>query len=404
MPHLPICPKDTLWDIYYKTYTEEDRGDAPHHPPWGLKQKDTFLEFAPCRDWFLNSFPPGELNRQRARTHDGLYHAYIVGEANTRVANHQIVREWHTMVKDFEKMKSSFAEEKAQFESERKSEEWGREVLRSKLRAAEELLSKERAEWKEITDLEAHIATLTKKVEDVGADRASELKAQVASKDKYLKAKDVEIAELKRRLHEQTDKNESLEIDLEAERVKAATAEEAKQRVVEARDISTSALNVAQNNYAEAQGIVDTLGSWMCSRGLDATVATHKDASRAVGHRGGYLECAQHIEEAFEQEFDVSHCSVTDQADVALARAEGVYNHLSLPVMDLVTEALKHDDWCSRLKTILLSDEEETTGGDGDGDGDGEGGGDEELVFVVLCLVIYFLKFDCIIIARECFC
>ncbi|KAF5806516.1 hypothetical protein HanXRQr2_Chr05g0222341 [Helianthus annuus] len=49
-----------------------------------------------------------------------------------------------------------------------------------------------------------------------------------ALRDKDLHAKDVEIAELKRRLREQTDKSESLEIDSEAERVKAATAEEAK--------------------------------------------------------------------------------------------------------------------------------------------------------------------------------
>ncbi|KAJ0440141.1 hypothetical protein HanHA300_Chr16g0633151 [Helianthus annuus] len=89
-------------------------------------------------------------------------------------------------VKDFEKMKAALAEENAAFEAEKKSEEWGREGLRSKLRAAEELLSKERADWKEvcqkdnqrmhaarakITDLEAQIATLTKKVEDVEADK-----------------------------------------------------------------------------------------------------------------------------------------------------------------------------------------------------------------------------------------
>ncbi|MFS8024298.1 hypothetical protein Hanom_Chr16g01461591 [Helianthus anomalus] len=158
-----------------------------------------------------------------------------------------------------------------------------------------------------ITDLKAQIGTLTKKVEDVGAGKEH---VEVASKDKDLHAKDVEIEELKRRLHEQNDKNESLEIDLEAERVKVATAEEAKQR-------------------AE----------------MDAAVAAFIDASRAVGRCGGYLECAHHVEEAFGQEFDISLCSVTDQADAALARAEGVYDNLSLPVMDLVTEALKHDDW-----------------------------------------------------------
>ncbi|KAJ0749541.1 hypothetical protein HanLR1_Chr05g0171101 [Helianthus annuus] len=255
-----------------------------------------------------------------------------------------------------------------------------------------------------ITDLEAQITTLTKKVEYVEADKErveAELKAQVAGKDRDLHAKDVEIAELKRRLQEQTDKSESLEIDLKVERVKAATAEEAKQKAEEAQDISTSSLNVAQNNYSEAQGIVDTLVSeakWMRRRGvvlmansilnaseLDAAVATLIDASRAVGHCGGYLDCAQHVEKALGQEFDVSHCSVTDQADAALARAEKVYDHLSLPVIDLVAEALKHDDWCQWLKQILdpsetveLSDEE-PAGGDGDGDGGGhddDDGGD----------------------------
>ncbi|MFS8002486.1 hypothetical protein Hanom_Chr13g01202611 [Helianthus anomalus] len=367
-----IGPKDTVGDIYYKTYTEEACGNAPHQAPWGLKQKDTFLEFG--------------VNRQRARTHDRLYQAYVVGEANTRAADYQIVRELRTMVKEraewekyrerllrqvkvFEKAKAAFAEEKAMFESDRKSEEWGREGLRGKLRAAEDLLAKECAKWKKIcetdnrrmyaahskiTDLEAQVAELKGKVEDGQTDKEhveAELKAQVSSRDKDLVAKDVEIAELERRLQEQTDKSESLEIDLEAERVKAATGEEAKKNVEEARDISTYALNVAQNNYSGAQGIADTLVSkaeWICGRGvvfltnsilnaseLDGAVATLIDASHAVSHRGGYLECMQHVEEALGQKFDVSHCSVTDQADAALARAEKVYDHLSLPVMDL---------------------------------------------------------------------
>ncbi|KAJ0777152.1 hypothetical protein HanLR1_Chr02g0054051 [Helianthus annuus] len=133
-----------------------------------------------------------------------------------------------------------------------------------------------------------------------------------------------------------------------------------------------------------SRGVALMANSILNASEMGAAVATLIDASRAVGHRGGYLECAQHVEEAFGQEFDVSHCSVTDQADAALARVEGVYDHLSLPMMDLVTEALKHDDWCSRLKTILdppqtmeLSDKEETAGEDDGGDGDGEGGGDE---------------------------
>ncbi|KAF5778166.1 hypothetical protein HanXRQr2_Chr12g0544331 [Helianthus annuus] len=118
---------------------------------------------------------------------------------------------------------------------------------------------------------------------------------------------------------------------------------------------------------------------------LDGAVASLIDASRAVGHRGCYLECAHHVEEVFRQEFDTSHCSVTSEAGAELARAENAYDHLSLPVMDLVAKALEHDDWCQRLKAILdppemveLSDEEETAGDDGDGDGDGDKPGDDD--------------------------
>ncbi|KAL9993264.1 hypothetical protein Hdeb2414_s0002g00060941 [Helianthus debilis subsp. tardiflorus] len=111
---------------------------------------------------------------------------------------------------------------------------------------------------------------------------------------------------------------------------------------------------------------------------LDGALATLIDASHVVGHRGGYLECAQHVEEMCGQAFDISHCSVTDQADAELARAEEAYDHLSLHVMDLVMDALKHDDWCQWLKSLLdppetveLSDEEGPTGDDeGGNDGD----------------------------------
>ncbi|KAM0027619.1 hypothetical protein Hdeb2414_s0019g00542311 [Helianthus debilis subsp. tardiflorus] len=101
------------------------------------------------------------------------------------------------------------------------------------------------------------------------------------------------------------------------------------------------------------RGVVLMANSILNVGELDGAVAALIDASRAVGHRGGYLECAQHVEEAIGQEFDTSHCSATSQADAELARAEKSYDHLSLPVMDLVEEALKHDDWCKWLKTIL---------------------------------------------------
>ncbi|XP_022026368.1 uncharacterized protein LOC110927081 isoform X2 [Helianthus annuus] len=434
-----VGAKDTVGDIYYKTYTEEERGDALHQAPWSLKQKDTFVEFGASREWFLNSFPPGEVNRQRAKTHEMLYRTYILGEANARAANHQIVREWRTMVREradwegyrertlkriaeFEKSKAALDEERAKFEADKKAEEWGREGLQKKLHNVEEQLAKEKAEFKricaqdndrayalrqKIVDLEAKVADLTSKVEEAQGEKAAKqqmeveltaAKVQLSNKDKDLHAKDVEIAELKRRLNEQIDRCESLEIDLEAEKVKAADAEEA-------RAVSTAALNVAQTNYSEAQGIVDTLVSeaeWMRTRGvvlvansilnaneLDRAVAALTDAARAVGHRGGYLECADHVEQMLGQEFDTSHCSVTEHADAALASAENSYDNLSLPIMELVVESLKKDDWCQRLKAILdppvtveLSDEEPVgdDGGDGDDDGnddDGEDDGDD---------------------------
>ncbi|KAJ0805327.1 hypothetical protein HanPI659440_Chr02g0048681 [Helianthus annuus] len=205
-----------------------------------------------------------------------------------------------------------------------------------------------------------------------------DLNAQIVSKNRDLASKDAEIAELKHRLFEAHEKNEPLEIDLEAEKVKAETIEEARKAAEEARQISTSALNVAQTNYAEAQSIMDTLiaeSEWMRNHGVaaDQEVVALTDAARAVGHHGGYLECAQHVEEALQQHFETHHCSVTDQPDEMLARAEEVYDHLSLPVMELVMEALKHDDYVARLKSILiapetveLSDEEEIAGDGGD--------------------------------------
>ncbi|KAJ0693083.1 hypothetical protein HanPI659440_Chr15g0593161 [Helianthus annuus] len=89
-------------------------------------------------------------------------------------------------VQDFEQLRSKFAEEKAAFDAEKKAEEWGREGLKNKLQAAEELLSKEHAEWKKvcekdnqrmyvarskITDLNAEIATLKGEVEEAQADK-----------------------------------------------------------------------------------------------------------------------------------------------------------------------------------------------------------------------------------------
>ncbi|KAJ0692206.1 hypothetical protein HanPI659440_Chr15g0583301 [Helianthus annuus] len=54
------------------------------------------------------------------------------------------------------------------------------------------------------------------------------------------------------------------------------------------------------------RGVVLMANSILNASELDAAVAALIDASRAVGHRAGYLECAQHVVEALGQEFDVS--------------------------------------------------------------------------------------------------
>ncbi|MFS7979110.1 hypothetical protein Hanom_Chr10g00923511 [Helianthus anomalus] len=286
----------------------------------------------------------------------------------------------------FVQMKNKFLEEKASFEKEKKYEEWGRDGLKNKLYATEELLAKERQEWKKIcendnkrmyaactkiTNLEAEVVTLKGKVEEAQA-------ARECVED--LTAKDVEIAELKCRLFEAHEKSESLEIDLVDEKVKADTAEEARKAAEEARNIITSALNVAQNNYAEAQSIMDTLVSeseWMRNHGV--AIVTGSSSCGTYRCRAchwaswGYFECAQHVEEALGRHLGTRHCSVTDRADEVFSQVEEVYDHLSLPVMELVTEALKHDYYVVRLKSILtvqetmeLLDEEEAAGDGGD--------------------------------------
>ncbi|MFS7946421.1 hypothetical protein Hanom_Chr06g00536131 [Helianthus anomalus] len=145
-----------------------------------------------------------------------------------------------------------------------------------------------------------------------------------------LAGKDVEIAELKRRLREaqesleaEQQKNESMVIDLATEKVKADTAEEA-------HKISLSALNVAYTNYAEVQSIVEQLlagSDWMQHHGithiansilnateLDKAVAALTMVARAAGHRAGYVECTMHVEKALKQKFGTRHCSVGNQA------------------------------------------------------------------------------------------
>ncbi|KAM0017748.1 hypothetical protein Hdeb2414_s0027g00691531 [Helianthus debilis subsp. tardiflorus] len=133
-----------------------------------------------------------------------------------------------------------------------------------------------------------------------------ELEQKLIVKDKDLAGKDVEIAELKRRLRESQEtleaekqKGKSLEIDLMAERVKAESAKEA-------RKVSQAALNVAQDNYVEVQstmeplinnldwlqnyGIAHIANSILNSAELDGAVVALIVASQAADDRARYVE------------------------------------------------------------------------------------------------------------------
>ncbi|KAJ0501205.1 hypothetical protein HanHA300_Chr11g0398141 [Helianthus annuus] len=95
--HSSIRAEDTLGDIYSKTY-DESRANEPHAPVWNLKQKDTFIDFGACREWYLGAFPPAEVDRQKERLHDNLYRSYVMGQANANSAGHQILREWRPCI------------------------------------------------------------------------------------------------------------------------------------------------------------------------------------------------------------------------------------------------------------------------------------------------------------------
>ncbi|KAJ0777131.1 hypothetical protein HanPSC8_Chr02g0063141 [Helianthus annuus] len=180
----------------------------------------------------------------------------------------------------------------------------------------------------EITNLKARVEELKKsepdykdKYEEARSHRKRvevlqglevELSQQIISKDKDLADKDVEITELHRRLREAHEsleaerrKSDSLEINLAAEKVKAETVDDA-------RRVRQAALNVAQENYAEAQSTVEPLITdlgWLQHYGvayvvnsilnateLDRAVAALTMTARSAGHRVGYVECADHVE------------------------------------------------------------------------------------------------------------
>ncbi|KAJ0834662.1 hypothetical protein HanRHA438_Chr16g0746191 [Helianthus annuus] len=120
-------------------------------------------------------------------------------------------------------------------------------------------------------------------------------------------------------------------------------------------------------------GIAHIVNSILNATELDKAVAAFTMVVRAAGHHTGYLECAKHVEEVLHQHFRSCRCSAGEGAEDELRRTKDNYNSLSILVLDVVTDALKHEDYVARLKSFLeppeiveLSDEEdEADGGEG---------------------------------------
>ncbi|MFS8035252.1 hypothetical protein Hanom_Chr17g01590871 [Helianthus anomalus] len=332
-----IRAEDMLGDIYCKAYDESRATEV--HVPIAREWRTVYLEHS---SW--------ERHRER-----------LAVEA-----------------KLFEQAQVKLQEEKVAFEKEKNSEEWGLQGLKLKLQASEDSLAEEHRKWRttcendnkkmydaRVEELKKYEADYKEKYEEAKSHRECievDLSAQIISKDRDLAGKDAKIAELKRRLREaqkgldeEKQKTESLEINLITEKVKAETTEKV-------RKVSLMTLNAAQKDYAEVQSTVEPLISdlgWMQHHGVahtDKVVAVLTMAAWAAGYRAEYVECVTHVEEAEE----------------GLLRAEENYDNLSLPVMDMVTEALKHDDFVPRLRsifepqeTVQLTDDEDDADDDG---------------------------------------
>ncbi|KAJ0809883.1 hypothetical protein HanPI659440_Chr01g0020341 [Helianthus annuus] len=263
----------------------------------------------------------------------------------------------------FEQAKAQLAKDKEDFEQKKRSEEWGLKGLKKKLQVSEDTLAEERRKWR------------------VACENENKRMFAVRTENSNLKAR---VEELKKSEADYKDKYEEAKSHrerVEILQVKAKTAEAA-------HKVSHAALNMAQENYAEVQSTVEPLITdlgWMQHYGvvhiantilnvteLYRVVVALTMVARVAGHHVGYVECATHVEKALRTQFGTRHCSVNEGAEEGLIKAEENYDNLALPVIDLVTEALKHDDYVARLRaifeppeTVQLTDDDDEADDDG---------------------------------------
>ncbi|MFS8010832.1 hypothetical protein Hanom_Chr14g01301631 [Helianthus anomalus] len=123
--------------------------------------------------------------------------------------------------------------------------------------------------------------------------------------------------------------------------------------------------------WLQNYGVTHIANSILNSTELDRAVVALTVAARAAGHHASYVECATHVETALETHWGTHHCLVNEHAKDGLHKVEDNYDNLSLLVMDLVSEAVKQDDYVARLKSIFepleaveLTDDDDDAGND----------------------------------------
>ncbi|MFS7924605.1 hypothetical protein Hanom_Chr03g00274591 [Helianthus anomalus] len=120
------------------------------------------------------------------------------------------------------------------------------------------------------------------------------------------------------------------------------------------RDATKKDLQAAQVEKAEL-----IANSILNSAELDESVARVMIAARSDGYTQGYYECAHHVVNELKVKWDTSRSATHGiDTDTAYIKAKRAYERLKLPVMEQVNEALHHEDFVNRLKTILPDEDD----------------------------------------------
>ncbi|MFS7929079.1 hypothetical protein Hanom_Chr04g00328341 [Helianthus anomalus] len=90
----------------------------------------------------------------------------------------------------------------------------------------------------------------------------------------------------------------------------------------------------------------------------------------AIAHVS-FQECVAHVGEALKVQWNEQYSAIYGKnTEGKFTSAQNTYDNIHLPVMDLVIEALKHDDFLDHLKLIFKPPT--TTGVEEEGDQKGD--------------------------------